>query len=317
MRLRRCRTPRRLWGCNMNITETAGNTPLVKLNNIKTRGNIFAKVESFNPLESVKDRVALFMINAAEREGKLKPGGLVVEASSGNTGIGLAWVCAARGYKLILTMPDNVSVERRMILKGLGARLELTPGARGMSGAISRALEITSSEKNAFYAAQFENPANPEAHRQTTGPEILRQMNGKKIDFFVAGVGTGGTITGAGEVLKNANPRMKIIAVEPSDSPVLSGGKPGPHNLQGIGSGFIPKILNVKIIDEIMRVTEGEAFLYARMLAAQEGIFAGISAGAALFAAVKITERAENENKNIVVILPDGGTRYLSTDLWK
>jgi len=301
----------------MNITETVGNTPLVKLEKIKTRANIFVKIESFNPLGSVKDRVALFMINEAEKDGRLKPGGTVVEASSGNTGIGLASICAARGHKLILTMPDNVSVERRMILKALGAELELTPGAQGMRGAIARALEIISSEKNAFYAAQFDNPANPEAHRRTTGPEILRQMGEKTIDFFVAAAGTGGTITGAGEVLKKANPKIKIIAVEPSDSPVLSGGKAGPHKIQGIGPGFVPKILNVKIIDEIIQVSEGEAFLYARMLAAEEGIFAGISSGAAVFAAVKISEREENAGKNIVTILPDDGARYLSTDLWK
>jgi len=301
----------------MNITETTGKTPLVKLNNIKTRANIFAKVESFNPLSSIKDRVALNIIDTAERDGSLKPGGLVVEASSGNTGIGLAFICAARGYKLILTMPDSVSVERRMVLKSLGAKLELTPGANGMRGAISRALEILSSEKNSFYAAQFENPANPEIHRKTTAPEIISQMDGKKIDFFVAGVGTGGTITGAGEALKAKNPDTKVIAAEPSDSPVLSGGKPGPHNLQGIGAGFVPKILNVKIIDEIILVTEGEAFVYARMLAAHEGIFAGISSGAAVFAAHKIAEREENKDKNIVVILPDGGDRYMSTNLWK
>jgi len=301
----------------MDITQTTGNTPLVKLNNIKTRANIFAKVESFNPLSSVKDRVALSIVDTAERDGLLKPGGTVVEASSGNTGIGLAFICAARGYKLILTMPDNVSVERRMILKGLGAKLELTPGANGMSGAIKRASEIISSEHNSFYAAQFDNPANAEVHRKTTAPEILNQMGGQKIDFFVAGVGTGGTITGAGEVLKSKNPDTKIIAVEPSDSPVLSGGKPGPHNLQGIGAGFVPKILNVKIIDEIIQVTEGEAFVYARMLAAHEGIFPGISGGAAMFAAHEIAERKENVGKNIVVILPDGGDRYLSTNLWK
>jgi len=301
----------------MNITETTGKTPLVRLNNIKTFANIFAKLESFNPMSSVKDRVALSIIDAAERDGKLKSGGTIVEASSGNTGIGLAFTCAARGYKLILTMPDNVSLERRMILKALGAELELTPGAKGMRGAIRRALEILSSEKNSFYAAQFENPATVSVHRKTTGPEIIEQMNGKNADFFVSTVGTGGTITGAGEALKTKNPDTKIIAVEPSDSPVLSGGKPGPHNIQGIGPGFVPKILNVKIIDEIIKVTEGEAFVYARMLASQEGIFAGISSGAAMFAAHKIAEREENKGKNIVVILPDGGDRYLSTNLWK
>ncbi|GHT39733.1 cysteine synthase [Bacteroidia bacterium] len=301
----------------MNITRTVGNTPLVKLNNIKTPANIFVKMESFNPLSSVKDRVALSIIDNAERGGGLKPGGVVVEASSGNTGIGLAFICAARGYKLILTMPDSVSVERRMILKALGAKLELTPGENGMRGAIERALEIISSEKNAFYADQFANPANPEIHRKTTAPEIFGQMNGKNIDFFVAGVGTGGTITGVGEVLKSKNQNAKIIAAEPADSPVLSGGKPAAHNLQGIGAGFVPKILNVKIIDEIIQVTEGQAFVYARMLALQEGIFAGISSGAAMFAAHKIAQRAENKDKNIIVILPDGGDRYLSTNLWK
>ncbi|MDR0292314.1 MAG: cysteine synthase A [Elusimicrobium sp.] len=301
----------------MNITQTVGKTPLVKLSNIKTPADIFVKIESFNPLSSVKDRVALSIIDTAERAGSLRAGGTVVEASSGNTGIGLAFICAARGYKLILTMPDNVSVERRMVLKSLGAKLELTPGADNMNGAIDKALEIVSSEKNAFYARQFENPANPEIHRKTTGPEIISQMNGQNIDFFVSAVGTGGTITGTGETLKNKNPNTKIIAVEPSDSPVLSGGKPAPHNLQGIGAGFVPKILNVKIIDEIIQVTEGEAFVYARILASEEGIFAGITSGAAMFAANKIAQRAENKGKNIVVILPDGGDRYLSTNLWK
>jgi len=288
-----------------NITELIGNTPLVKFEN-----NIYAKLEMFNPLSSVKDRAALYML----REAKLKPGALIVEPTSGNTGIALAYISKVMGYKLILTMPETMSVERRKILSAIGAELIWTEGAKGMSGSIEKARQIAA-ERGAFLPNQFENPANSKAHFETTGPEIWHAMDGK-VDFFVSSVGTGGTITGAGEFLKSKNPSIKIAAVEPSASPVLSGGKAGPHKIQGIGAGFVPKILNMKIIDEIVQVSDDDAVITARNAAKEKGILCGISAGAALWAAKKIAARTENAAKNIVVILPDTGERYLSTGLY-
>ncbi|MGB2578397.1 cysteine synthase A [Elusimicrobium simillimum] len=298
-----------------NLTQTVGNTPLVQITKLGGEANIFAKVESFNPLSSVKDRLALGIINTAEKDGKLNPGGTIVEASSGNTGIGLAFIAAQRGYKLILTMPESVSVERRSILAALGAKLELTEGPKGMKGAIAKAQEILAENKEYFFADQFGNPANPAIHRATTAPEIIEYMQGK-VDIFVAGVGTGGTLTGVGEVLKEKNPNVKIVAVEPFKSAVLSGEPPAPHGLQGIGAGFVPKVLNTKIIDEIIKVKEEDAYATGRDLARKEGIFAGITSGAAMWAALQLAAKAENKGKNIVVILPDTGERYLSTPLW-
>jgi len=298
------------------ITATIGNTPLLKLSHLAPAngGLVFAKQESRNPMGSVKCRIAVSMIEAAEKEGLIKEGTLVVEPTSGNTGLGLAFVCASKGIKLVLTMPESMSIERRQMLKHLGAELVLTPAAEGMKGAIATAQKIAAENSNSFMPDQFANPANPEIHRQTTAKEIWRDLGGK-IDFFVAGVGTGGTITGVSEVLKMHNPEMKTVAVEPSDSPVLSGGKPGPHKIQGIGAGFVPAILNTDIIDEIITVSNDEAFDTARKLAVAEGIFCGISSGAACFAALQVAARPENRNKHIVVILPDTGERYLSTDL--
>ncbi|WP_424245576.1 cysteine synthase A [Elusimicrobium posterum] len=300
-----------------NITAAVGNTPLLRINKINIGGaRIFAKLEMFNPLSSVKDRVALSIINDAERTGRLKEGGVIVEASSGNTGIGLAFIAAQRGYKLILTMPESVSTERRKILKALGATLELTEGPKGMKGAIAKAQEILAATPGAFYADQFGNPANPLAHKQSTGPEIEKAMGDDKVDFFVSGVGTGGTLTGAGEYLKSKYKDMKIVAVEPSDSPVLSGGAPAPHKLQGIGAGFVPDVLKKELIDEIILVKTEDAFGAGRRLASSEGVFCGITSGAAMHAALLIAMRPENKDKNIVVILPDTGERYISTDLW-
>jgi cysteine synthase A len=299
-----------------NITEARGNTPLVKLAKLGAGlpGTVLAKIESFNPMNSVKCRIGAAMLNAAERDGKLKPGGIVIEPTSGNTGIGLAFACAARGYKLILTMPETMSVERRKLAQMLGADVVLTSGKDGMKGAVRKAEELVSQTPGSFMPLQFENPANPEAHRQTTAEEIWADTAGN-VDLFVAGVGTGGTITGVGEVLKARKPGVKIIAVEPDASPVLSGGLPGPHRIQGIGAGFIPKALNRSVIDEIARVTNEDAIITARAVARTEGILVGISAGAAVWAALKIAARAENAGKNIVVILPDSGERYLSTQL--
>jgi cysteine synthase A len=303
-----------------NIIAARGNTPLVRLGKLAKDlpGTVLAKVESFNPLASVKDRIGAAMLDAAEREGKLKrgatPPGTVIEPTSGNTGIGLAFACAARGYKLILTMPETMSVERRKLARMLGADVVLTSGKDGMKGSIRKAEELTGRIPGSYMPLQFENPANPEVHRRTTAEEIWADTGGG-VDIFVAGVGTGGTITGVGEVLKARKPGVKIAAVEPDASPVLSGGFAGPHRIQGIGAGFIPKVLNRSVIDEIVRVTNEDAIVTARDLARAEGILAGISSGAAVWAALRIAGRPESGGKTIVVILPDSGERYLSTQL--
>ncbi len=300
-----------------DITALIGNTPLVKLNKIgKGSGaTIIVKVESFNPLSSIKDRIALSMIEAAERSGRIKKDTIFIEPTSGNTGIGLAFVCAAKSYRLALTMPETMSIERRQLFKALGAELILTEGSKGMSGAIEKAEELAGKDRRYLLLQQFENPANPEIHRKTTAAEIWNDTDGK-VDIFVAGVGTGGTITGVGEVLKKKKKSVKIVAVEPKDSPVLSGGKPGPHKIQGIGAGFIPEVLNRRIIDEIITVSNDDAFETARDLAKKEGILAGMSSGAALWAALEIAKRPENKGKMIVVMCPDTGERYLSTGLF-
>lgn len=301
-----------------DITKTVGNTPLVKINKLSKglSANIIAKLESFNPLSSVKDRVGVAMIEAAEREGKINKETLIIEPTSGNTGIALAFTCAAKGYKLILTMPDTMSIERRQLLKILGAEVILTDGTKGMSGAIEKANELALKNINSFIPQQFENPANPEIHRKTTALEILNATDGK-VDYFIAGIGTGGTITGVGEVLKEKLKDVKIIGIEPSDSPVLSKGIAGSHKIQGIGAGFVPKILNINIIDEIITVSDEDAGDTAKKLAKEEGILAGISSGAAMWAALQIAKRKESTGKTIVVLLPDSGERYLSTWLFK
>lgn len=300
-----------------NISETIGITPLVRLKNINQGldAEILAKLEFFNPLGSVKDRIAASMIDTAESKGLIGPGTLVVEPTSGNTGIALAFICAAKGYHLCLTMPDTMSIERRKLLKHLGAELVLTPGSQGMKGAITRAEEIVDAHKNVFMPDQFRNPANPKIHRETTAREIWKDTDGR-VDILVAGVGTGGTITGVTQMIKSRKPAFKAIAVEPEDSPVLSGGKAGPHKIQGIGAGFIPNVLDTEIIDEIVTVSNDESFDTARRLAKTEGILCGISSGAAMAAALKIAKRRESKGKCMVVILPSTGERYISTELF-
>jgi len=301
-----------------NITELVGKTPLVRLNKL-TEGchaDVILKLEFFNPLGSVKDRIGLAMIEAAEKDGKInKEKTIILEPTSGNTGIALAFVAAVKGYKVTLTIPETMSLERRSLLKALGANLILTPGPDGMKGAINKAKELAESDSNYFIPQQFENPANPEIHRTTTAEEIWEDTDGKA-DILVSGIGTGGTITGISEVLKKKKPAFKAVAVEPKGSPILSGGQPGPHKIQGIGAGFVPVILNMKIIDEIIQVDNDEAFDYAKRLMKEEGVLAGISSGAAVCAALKVARREENKGKMIVVIIPSTGERYLSTDLF-
>ena len=302
-----------------SVEQLIGHTPLLELTNIEKEyalpARLVAKVESFNPAGSVKDRVALSMILAAEAEGKLNPGATIIEPTSGNTGIGLCAVAAARGYKAIIVMPDTMSVERQMLMKAYGAELVLTDGAGGMAAAIAKADELAATIPNAIVAGQFVNPANPAAHEATTGPEIWDDTDGQ-VDIFVCGVGTGGTITGTGRYLKSMNPAVKVVGMEPAGSPVLSGGKAGAHGLQGIGAGFIPEVLDVEVMDEIVTVTEAEAYTAGRLLARREGILAGISSGAALHAAIEVASRPENAGKTVVVLLPDTGDRYLSTPLF-
>ncbi len=300
-----------------DVTELIGNTPLVRLNRLAkgAAAEVLAKLEFYNPAHSVKDRIGLAMIEAAEREGKIKPDTIIVEPTSGNTGIALAMVCAARGYKCVLTMPETMSKERRMLLRAYGADLILTPGPEGMTGAIKKAEELVAADPRYFMPQQFKNPANPEVHRKTTAEEIWRDTDGK-VDFLVAGVGTGGTITGVSEVIKARKPSFKAIAVEPDASPVLSGGTKGPHPIQGLGAGFVPDVLNTKVYDEVIRVKNDDAFETARRMAKEEGLLVGISSGAATWAALQVARRPENASKLIVVIIPSFGERYLSTPLF-
>ncbi len=301
------------------LTDFVGNTPLLEFSNFNAskglKAQVIGKLEYFNPAGSVKDRIALAMIEDAEAKGLLKPGATIIEPTSGNTGVGLAFVSASKGYKLILTMPDTMSAERRNLLKALGARLVLTPGAEGMKGAIAKAEELRDATPDSIILQQFENPANPAVHIRTTAEEIWRDTDGK-VDLFVAGVGTGGTVSGVGAGLKAHNPNVQIVAVEPSDSPVLSGGKPGPHKIQGIGAGFIPKTYNGEVVDKILQVTNDDAIRTSRELAGKEGLLVGISSGAAVYAAVELAKLPENEGKTIVALLPDTGERYLSTVLY-
>ena len=303
-----------------SAAELIGRTPLLQVNNYAKASGItdvvlLAKLEYFNPAGSVKDRIALAMIEDAEKKGLLKPGATIIEPTSGNTGIGLASVAAAKGYKAVLTLPETMSVERRNMLKAYGAELVLTEGAKGMKGAIAKAEELQQSTPGAVILGQFDNAANPAAHAATTGPEIWEDTDGK-VDIFVAGVGTGGTVTGVGTFLKSKNPNVQIVAVEPADSPVLSGGQPGPHKLQGIGAGFVPSVLNTQIYDEIITVTTDEAFTTGRLIGQKEGILVGITSGAALYAAAQLAKRPENKGKTIVALLPDSGDRYLSTPMF-
>jgi cysteine synthase A len=301
-----------------DITQTIGNTPLVRINRI-TKGikaQVVAKLEMFNPCSSVKDRIGVSMIEAAEREGKIKPDTILLEPTSGNTGIGLAFAAAAKGYRIVLTMPETMSIERRKLLKALGSELVLTPGSEGMKGAIKKAEEMAAQDKRFLILQQFENPANPDIHRRTTAEEIWRDTDGK-IDIFVGGTGTGGTITGVAEVLKPRRPSLKIIAAEPADSPVISGGKPGPHKIQGWGPGFVPGVLRTELLDETITVKTEDAGDMARRLCKEEGILSGISCGGALWAAIEVAKRPENEGKLIVTVLPDTGERYLSTWLFE
>ncbi len=301
------------------LTDLVGNTPLLELSNYnaskKLQAQVIAKLEYFNPAGSVKDRVALAMIEDAEKKGTLKPGATIIEPTSGNTGVGLAFVSSVKGYKLVLTMPETMSIERRNLLKALGAEVVLTSGAKGMNGAIEKANELKSSTPGSVILQQFENPANPAIHKATTGEEIWRDTDGE-VAIFVAGVGTGGTVSGVGEALKQHNPNIKIYAVEPATSPVLSGGKPGPHKIQGIGAGFIPKTFNSEVIDEIIKVEDNDAIRTSRELSKKEGLLVGISSGAAVFAATQLAQKPENKGKKIVALLPDTGERYLSTVLY-
>ena len=302
-----------------SMTELIGKTPLLELSGFgkknELKAKVIAKLEYFNPGGSVKDRIALAMIEDAEQRGALKPGSVIIEPTSGNTGIGLGWVAAARGYRVILTMPETMSVERRVLMKAYGAEIVLTEGAKGMKGAIAKANELAAEIPNSFIPGQFDNPANPAIHRATTGPEIWEDTDGR-VDILVAGVGTGGTITGAGGYLKGKNPKLKVVAVEPADSPVLSEGRPGPHKIQGIGAGFVPTVLSTSVYDEIITVKNEDAFATAREIGSVEGLLVGISSGAAAWAAAELAKRPENAGKTIVVILPDTGERYLSTALF-
>ena len=300
-----------------NVVDLIGNTPLVRLDKLGAglSAGLVGKLEAFNPLGSVKDRIGRSMIEAAERDGLIGPDSVIIEPTSGNTGVALAFVCAARGYRLILTMPDTMSMERRILLRALGAELILTPGTEGMTGAVRRAEELAEETPGGFVLQQFKNPANPEAHRLTTAEEIWRDTDGE-VDIFVGGVGTGGTITGVSEVLKDRKPSLQTVAVEPAASPVLSGGEPGPHRIQGIGAGFMPEVLNMEVVDEVIRVQDEDAGQVARRLAKEEGILAGISSGAAAWAAMQVAGRTENKGKLVVVLLPDTGERYLSTELY-